>query len=168
MNQPSYQEREEMKDAWVLLAAQQVRIHEPGEARIFGTLTFRGSRPPGPQRGRKALEAFMAQDDILSGIVTEERGAENDRLHYHFVVVIEIYANEDSIGVIQDHWTHGYSLMDVMRDTGALAYVIKYATKTMSEASYFFVKERTDGNSLQMPLSLEVMFMDEREGGEQL
>lgn len=84
----------------------------------------------------------MAQDDILSGIATEERGSENDRLHYHAVVVIEAFAGEDSIGRIQDAWTHGYSMMDLMRELGALAYVLKYATKNMEDANFFYVKER--------------------------
>ncbi len=138
----SFEERGALQDAWLLFGIEQTQLENPGEVRVFGTLTFGGSRPPGPQKGRKALEAFMAQEDIRSGIATEERGSENDRLHYHFVVVIEMYANEDSIGVIQDAWHHGYTQMDVMRDRGALAYVVKYATKNMNEASFFHVKER--------------------------
>ncbi len=154
-----------MKEAWVLFATQQVQTNGDGEVRVFGTLTFGGSRMPGPQRGRKALEAFMAQPDILNGIATEERGSENDRLHYHFVVVIEMYANEDSVGILQDNWIAGYSLMDIMKDQGALEYVVKYATKGVRDAQFFFVKERADVRPIQMPLSIETMFADEHEGG---
>lgn len=138
-------EREELQDAWLQFGIAQTAIKEPGEVRVFVTLTFKGSRPPGPQRGRKALESWMAQQDIRCGLATEERGSENDRLHYHAVVVIEAYAEEDSIGRLQDAWTHGYTSMDLMRETGALAYVVKYATKSMEEASYFHVKERAAG-----------------------
>lgn len=155
-----------MKEAWVLFAAQQVQTNADAEVRVFGTLTFGGQRMPGPQRGRKAVEIWFEQEDILSGIATEERGSENDRLHYHFVVVIEMYAQEDSIGRLQDRWTNGYSLMDIMRDRGALEYVVKYATKSVSEAQYLFVKERTDVRPAQMPLSIETMFASEQRGGD--
>lgn len=138
----SYVEREELQDAWLQFGIAQTAMKEPGEVRVFVTLTFKGSRPPGPQRGRKALEQWMLQDDIRCGLATEERGSENDRLHYHAVVVIEAYAGEDSIGRLVDAWTHGYTSMDLMRETGALAYVVKYATKNMEEASFFYVKER--------------------------
>ncbi len=133
---------DETREAWVQFGISCSLPENDQEHRVMATLTFKG-RIPGPQRGRKAVYRWMEQTNILSGIVTEERGAENHRLHYHAVVVVEHFAFEDVIQELSDSWSEGISRVENLRATGGLSYVVKYVMKEQDGvAAWFFVKSR--------------------------
>lgn len=106
---------------------------------VFMTLTFSG-RYPGPQRGRKAVKGFLesVKADYVSAFFTEERGAENDRLHYHGVMLMRPDAGLSKLVGLKTAWAHGFSRMEIVEDLdGSLTYVLKYTIKEAGEASWF-------------------------------
>jgi len=142
----------ETREAWVQFGVACSKPETEREHRIMATLTFAG-RIPGPQRGRRAVHRWMDQENILAGIVTEERGAENHRLHYHAVIVVEHFAFEDVIQMLQDSWEEGISRVENLRGTGGLSYVVKYVMKEQDgAAAWFFVKQRPQQPSFQPSL----------------
>ncbi len=136
-------DRRAILEGWQQMAAgQTVPRPDVAEVRLMLTLTFKG-RVPGPQRGRKAVEGYFDNEDFQSAFVVEERGAENHRLHYHGIAVVEMFAWEDPIQRAVDLWQQGFAKIELLRDLGGLAYVTKYVTKT-SEQNWFYVKTRRE------------------------
>ncbi len=104
---------------------------------LFGTLTLRDwdGQAPGLRKGRKAMYDFCAsiEDKCLSYVFVEERGTQNDRLHYHGLVRADRILHPAQGLLLQDYrrlWSAGYSNWDVARKvSGAVSYATKYIIK---------------------------------------
>ena len=103
----------------------------------FGTLTFADwdGQAPGIRKGRKAMYDFCEaiKDISLSYMFVEERGLENDRLHYHGLVRLDRIDHPTQGLLLQDFgrlWTAGFAGWDIARTiTGAVSYATKYILK---------------------------------------
>ena len=130
---------EQRKGAWVDMVKDRMG---PLGVPLFLTLTF-GGRYPGPQRGRKALASFLevVEGDFINAFFTEERGSENDRLHYHGLMMARPDMSLAQLGKMKAAWRQGFSRMEICEDfNGSLGYILKYVMKDVDfekEVSWF-------------------------------
>ncbi len=114
---------------------------------LFCTFTFENFRDygknldevPGVQKGRKAIEYWMAitAEHTDSYVIVEERGKANSRLHYHGLVrVIRRPTGNDLLtATLRKAWSRGFSDVEEARSLATAAdYVTKYVLKGQYEA----------------------------------
>ncbi len=125
----------------------------------FITLTFRDIRgkPPTLTAGRRALERLLAklQLETDSFVFVEERGAINDRLHYHGCIRLNIM--EDSplliMSLLQD-WKRDYGFFkfdEPDSNDKAISYTAKYVAKGAYKGDTGFWAKKTN-REVQMTL----------------
>lgn len=103
----------------------------------FGTLTFTDwdGQAPGLRKARTAMYGFAdAIDDLcLSYVFVEERGALNDRLHYHGLVRVDRVVHPTQGLLLSSYkglWRAGFSGWEPARKiSGAVSYATKYIIK---------------------------------------
>ncbi len=124
---------------------------------LFCTFTFENFKDyarnldeaPGVQKGRKAIEYWMAitSEHTDSYVLVEERGKANSRLHYHGLVrVIRRPVGDDLLlALLRKAWTHGFNEVEDARSVSeACSYVTKYVLKGQYEASMGFWAKTSD------------------------
>lgn len=146
MGGPAIREYKSTREAWVEMVCGIVSPEFATDVLLFGTFTFanyndvdRGiiEEPPGVQKGRNAIEAFMKgiDDYVDSYFIVEERGTQNNRLHYHSLLRVDRSAN---IAIpftsrMCKLWRHGYSKLEEAR---GVAEAISYSTKYVLKGQY--------------------------------
>lgn len=131
-------DRELLADSWSQLAlAEMAKL--PLEVHVMGTFTLDGEFP-GPQRGRKALVKFYGELVSVRGMfVTEERGALNDRLHYHAILRVDENHWRTYQGTkLHEAWGQGFTSFTEVQGIGAFKYVTKYLIKDINGATSWF------------------------------
>lgn len=114
---------------------------------VFGTLTFappdngyhpEGWTAPGIQMGRKQIKKWVEKVTPFCDRVfyVEERGSQNDRLHYHFLVS---FNNDSHISIMMRElevaWPLGFVKLDTPKGVGAMKYCLKYCLKDLQGRS---------------------------------
>ncbi len=132
---------------------------------LFGTFTFADwvskdgvSSAPGLRKGRRAINRFIERvnDYVDAFVIVEERGKQNDRLHYHCLLRCDRAATFEGLLIpsLLKMWKEGYSKLEPARGIAeAISYSTKYVLKGQYAGELGFWAKRSSAVR-QMPLVL--------------
>ncbi len=160
----------ELRESWKSFVAELVQPELAIDVLLFGTFTFADwvsqdgvSFAPGLRKGRRAINCFIERvnEYVDAFVIVEERGKQNDRLHYHCLLRCDRSATFEGLllPTLLKLWTAGYSKLEPAR---GIAEAISYSTKYVLKGQYagelgFWAKRSTRVRQMSMSLKSDAV-----------